>query len=84
MRAGAFKAFYGVIAFLAVCAAGFLSGCASGHKQFVYVMGQGTNEAFEFRLQSDGSLAAFGDAEFSCRIESCRRWFRTLPATSFI
>jgi 6-phosphogluconolactonase len=64
MRAGVFKAFYGVITFLAVCAAGFLSGCASGHKQFVYVMGQGTDEAFEFRLQPDGSLLPLGTPNF--------------------
>ena len=64
MRAGVFKAFYGVIAFFAVCAAGFLSGCASGHKQFVYVTGQGTNEAFEFRVQSDGSLVPLGTPNF--------------------
>jgi 6-phosphogluconolactonase (cycloisomerase 2 family) len=64
MRAGAFKAFYGGIAFLAVCAGGFLSGCASGHKQFVYVAGQGTNEAFEFRVQSNGALAPLGTPNF--------------------
>ena len=64
MRAGKFKAFYGGIAFLAVCAAGFLSGCASGHKQFVYVTGQGTNEAFEFRQQSNGSLAPLANPNF--------------------
>lgn len=64
MRAGKLKAFYGVIAFLTVCAAGFLSGCASGHKQFVYVTGQGTNEAFEFRVQSDGSLLPLGTPNF--------------------
>jgi 6-phosphogluconolactonase len=64
MKAGAFKAFYGGIAFLAVCAAGFLSGCASGHKQFVYVTGQGTNEAFEFRQQANGSLSPLGTPNF--------------------
>ena len=64
MRAGGFKAFYGGIVFLAVCAAGFLSGCASGHKKFVYVMGQGTNEVFEFRLQPDGSLLSLGTPNF--------------------
>lgn len=64
MRAGKLKAFYGGIAFLAVCAAGFLSGCASGHKQFVYVAGQGTNEAFEFRVQSNGALAPLGTPNF--------------------
>jgi 6-phosphogluconolactonase len=64
MSAGGVKAFYGGIVFLAVCAAGFLSGCASGHKQFVYVMGQGTNEVFEFRLQPDGSLLSLGTPNF--------------------
>jgi 6-phosphogluconolactonase len=64
MRAGKLKAFYGGLAFLAACAAGFLSGCASGHKQFVYVAGQGTNEAFEFRVQSNGSLVPLGTPNF--------------------
>ena len=64
MRAGAFKAFYGGIAFLAVCAAGFLSGCANGHKQFVYVAGPGTNETFEFRIQSNGALVPLGTPNF--------------------
>lgn len=63
MRAGKLKAFYGGIVFLAVCAA-FLSGCASGHKQFVYVTGQGTNEAFEFREQANGSLVPLGTPNF--------------------
>ncbi len=64
MRARKLKAFYGVIAFLAVCAAGFLSGCASGHKQFVYVTGLGTNEVFEFRIQSNGTLVPLGTPNF--------------------
>jgi 6-phosphogluconolactonase len=64
MRAGGFKAFFGGIAFLAVCAAGFLSGCASGHKQFVYVAGPGTNETFEFRVQPNGSLVPLGTPNF--------------------
>ena len=64
MRAGAFKAFYGGLAFLAVCAAAFSSGCASGHKEFVYVTGQGTNEVFEFRAQADGSLLPLGTPNF--------------------
>ena len=64
MRAGRFKAFFGGIAFLAVCAAGFLSGCASGHKQFVYVAGPGTNETFEFRVQPNGSLVPLGTPNF--------------------
>ena len=64
MRAGKLKALYGGIPALAVCAAVFLSGCASGHKEFVYVTGQGTNEAFEFRAQSDGSLLPLGTPNF--------------------
>ncbi len=64
MRARAFQALYGVIVFLAVCVAGFLSGCASGHKQFVYVAGQGTNETFEFRVQGNGSLLPLGTPNF--------------------
>ena len=64
MRAGKLKAFYGGIAFLAVCAAGFLSGCASGHKEFVYVTGPGTNETFEFREQANGSLVPLGTPNF--------------------
>jgi 6-phosphogluconolactonase len=64
MRAGGFKAFFGGITFLAVCAAGFLSGCASGHKQFVYVAGPGTNETFEFRVQPNGSLVPLGTPNF--------------------
>jgi 6-phosphogluconolactonase len=43
--------------------AGF-SGCASGHKQFAYVIGQGTNEAFEFRVQRDGTLLPLGTPNF--------------------
>jgi 6-phosphogluconolactonase len=64
MRARTFGALYGVIAFLVVCVAGFLSGCASGHKQFAYIAGQGTNEAFEFRVQSNGSLLPLGTPNF--------------------
>jgi 6-phosphogluconolactonase len=64
MRAGGFKAFFGGIAFLAVCAAGFLSGCASGHKQFEYVAGPGTNETFEVRVQPNGSLVPLGTPNF--------------------
>lgn len=64
MRAGKLKAFYGGLAFVAVCAAAFSSGCASGHKQFVYVTGQGTNEVFEFRAQANGSLLPLGTPNF--------------------
>lgn len=64
MRARAFSALYGVIAFFVVGVAVFLSGCASGHKQFVYVAGQGTNEAFEFSVQKNGSLLPLGTPNF--------------------
>ena len=64
MRARTFSALYGVIALLVVCIAGFLSGCASGHKQFVYVAGPGPNEAFEFRVQSNGALLPLGTPNF--------------------
>ena len=64
MRAGKLKAFSGGIAFLAVCVAGLLSGCASGHNEFVYAAGPGTNEAFEFRVQSNGALLPLGTPNF--------------------
>ena len=64
MRARALKAFYGGIVLLVLCAAGFLGGCASGHKQFVYVAGPGTNETFEFRVQSNGALVPLGTPNF--------------------
>jgi len=49
---------------LVVCVAGFLSGCASGHKQFAYVTGQGTNEVFEFRVEGNGTLTPLGTPNF--------------------
>jgi 6-phosphogluconolactonase len=64
MRAKAVSALYGVIAFLMVGGAGFLSGCASGHQQFAYVAGQGTNEAFQFKVQNSGSLVPLGSPNF--------------------
>jgi 6-phosphogluconolactonase len=64
MRARNFSALCGVMAGLVVCVAGFLSGCASGHKQFAYVTGQGTNEVFEFRVQGNGTLAPLGTPNF--------------------
>jgi 6-phosphogluconolactonase (cycloisomerase 2 family) len=45
--------------------AAFLSGCASGHKQFVYVVGPGTNEVFEFRSERTGALAPLGTPNFA-------------------
>ncbi len=64
MRARKFSALYGAIAFLVVSVGGFLTGCASGHKQFVYAAGQGTNEAFEFRVQTNGSLLPLSTPNF--------------------
>jgi 6-phosphogluconolactonase len=37
---------------------GGLSGCISGNKQFAYVTGPGTNEVFEFKMDSRGALTA--------------------------
>ncbi len=41
---------------LLVLMVGGLSGCISGNKQFAYVTGTGTNEVFQFKVHSDGSL----------------------------
>jgi 6-phosphogluconolactonase (cycloisomerase 2 family) len=49
---------------LVVGAAGLLTGCASGHNQFVYAAGQGTNEVFEYREQGNGSLVPLGTPNF--------------------
>lgn len=49
---------------VAVAGAALLNGCASGHKQFAYVVGQGTNEVFEFRAQSNGTLTPLGQPNF--------------------
>ncbi len=56
MRARIISALCVSAAILTICVAGFLTGCASGHKQFVYVIGVGTNEVFELRAQGDGVL----------------------------
>jgi 6-phosphogluconolactonase (cycloisomerase 2 family) len=53
------------MAIFAVGIAGFLTGCASGHKQFAYVVGPGTNEVFEFREQRDGTLTRLGTPNFA-------------------
>jgi 6-phosphogluconolactonase (cycloisomerase 2 family) len=65
MRARSFSALFGVIAFFMAGVAAFLSGCASGHKQFVYVVGPGTNEVFEFRAERTGTLAPLGTPHFA-------------------
>jgi 6-phosphogluconolactonase (cycloisomerase 2 family) len=41
-----------------LAAIGGLAGCASGSKTFLYVTGPGTNEVFQFRMHSNGSLTA--------------------------
>ena len=53
-----------VIAALCVLIAVF-AGCASGHKQFTYVVGPGTNEVFGFTHSSDGTLKAMGVPNFA-------------------
>ena len=65
MRARIISALCGFIAIFTVCVAGFLTGCASGHKEFAYVVGIGTNEVFEFRVQSDGVLTPLGTPNFA-------------------
>ncbi len=65
MRARSFSALFGVIAFLMAGMAAFLSGCASGHKQFAYLVGPGTNEVFEFRAERTGTLAPLGTPNFA-------------------
>jgi 6-phosphogluconolactonase (cycloisomerase 2 family) len=53
------------MAIVTVGVAGFLTGCASGHKQFAYVVGPGTNEVFEFREQGNGTLTPLGTPNFA-------------------
>jgi len=63
MRARTTSALLRVVSALALGAA-LLTGCASGHKTFAYVIGSGTNEIFEFRVQGNGSLLALGQPNF--------------------
>lgn len=49
---------------IAAAGAALLNGCAGAHKQFAYVVGQGTNEVFEFQVKSNGTLAALGQPNF--------------------
>lgn len=65
MRARTFSALCVVIGMMVAGGAAFLTGCASGHKQFLYVVGQSTNEVFEFRVQSNGTLAPLGAPNFA-------------------
>ncbi len=52
------------VAIIAAAGAAMLTGCASGHKQFAYLIGQGTNEVFEFQVQSNGTLKPLGQPNF--------------------
>lgn len=62
MKARTFSVLFNVIA---VAAAGVLTtGCASPHKEFAYVVGQGTNEVFTFRQQRNGTLTPLGVPNF--------------------
>jgi len=65
MRARSFSALFGILAFLVAGMAALMSGCASGHKQFVYVVGPGTNEVFGFRAERTGKLAPLGTPNFA-------------------
>ena len=65
MKARTFSALCGFIMFLGVVMAAFLTGCASGHKQFAYVVGPGTNEVFEYRVQGNGTLIPLGSPNFA-------------------
>ncbi len=84
MRARTFSALCGVMAGLVVCVAGFLSGCASGHKQFAYVTGQGTNEVFEFRVQGNGTLVPLVPLRIFLSDQTPQPSLRIPPATSSI
>src|SRR5262245_44669552 len=62
MKARNISALFGVIA---VIAAGILvTGCASSHKEFAYVVGQGTNEVFAFEANRNGTLVPLGAPNF--------------------
>jgi 6-phosphogluconolactonase len=65
MRARIISALCGVITIFAVCIAGFLTGCASSHKEFAYVVGIGTNEVFQFRVQDSGVLTPLSTPNFA-------------------
>jgi 6-phosphogluconolactonase (cycloisomerase 2 family) len=62
MRARTISALFNVIA--VIVAASLVMGCASSHKQFAYVVGQGTNEVFTFQSQRDGTLVPLGAPNF--------------------
>jgi 6-phosphogluconolactonase (cycloisomerase 2 family) len=44
--------------------AALLAGCASAHKTFAYVIGNGTNEVFEFQANGNGTLTPLGQPNF--------------------
>ena len=62
MRLRSISALYAVI--VAISGTILLAGCATGHKQFAYVVGQGTNEVFAFREQGNGTLTPLGAPNF--------------------
>jgi 6-phosphogluconolactonase len=53
-----------ILALCVVVCGALLTGCASGHKTFAYVVGQGTNEVFEFRAEPNGKLTPLGQPNF--------------------
>lgn len=63
MRARTTSVLFRTLLTLALGAA-LLTGCASGHKTFAYVIGSGTNEIFAFRVQGNGTLAPLGQPNF--------------------
>lgn len=68
MRARTISALYIVIAMAA--ASILFTGCASPHKEFAYVVGQGTNEVFQFSAKSDGTLVPLGTPNFPAGSDS--------------
>ncbi len=62
MRVRTISALFSVMA--VIVAGGLVTGCASSHKQFAYVVGQGTNEVFAFQTQRDGTLVPLGAPNF--------------------
>jgi 6-phosphogluconolactonase len=53
----------GVVAAVCVMMAG-LTGCITGGKQFAYVVGPGSNEVFQYQMQSNGRLVALNPGNF--------------------
>jgi 6-phosphogluconolactonase len=48
-----------------VVAMGGLTSCSTGHKQFLYVTGPGTNEVFQFQIHDNGTFTALNPASVS-------------------